>query len=236
MTAAAGRTVWWDFDGTLVSRPLMWPEVGQRLIDRVCTAHGVPPAVLVDGLEMGMPWHRADHAHPELSTPALWWAAVRDRYAEVLSRAGCGSAMDDEGFTAIRADILDSTRYRVFDDVVPVLSRLRERGWRHVVVSNHVPELDDLVTGLRLRPLFDAVVTSGLVGYEKPHRRLFEAAVTSTRPGTPVWMVGDSLEADCHPVGAFCVEPILVRGSASVSHSFRHAPDLWSVLELIGGG
>ena len=81
------------------------------------------------------------------------------------------------GFDALRAEILDARAYSLFDDVVPVLTALREAGWRHVIVSNHVPELADIMTGLGIREFFADVITSGLVGYEKPQAQMFEAAL-----------------------------------------------------------
>jgi putative hydrolase of the HAD superfamily len=84
-----------------------------------------------------------------------------------------------------------------------VLTALSAEGWRHVIVSNHVPELADVVAGLGIRAFFADVITSGLVGYEKPHPQMFEAAVRSAIPGAPIWMIGDNLECDYHPVPAF---------------------------------
>ena len=75
-------------------------------------------------------------------------------------------------------------------------------GRRNVMVSNHIPELTDLVQGLNLTRHFAAIVSSGVVGYEKPHRQLFEAALPHGRPGETVWMIGDNPDADCRPVCA----------------------------------
>lgn len=41
----------------------------------------------------------------------------------------------------VRGTYLDATAWVVYDDVVPTLTRLSGLGWRHVVLSNHVPEL-----------------------------------------------------------------------------------------------
>ena len=90
------------------------------------------------------------------------------------------------------------------------MTALRAQDWRHVIVSNHVPELADIVAGLGIRAFFADVITSGLVGYEKPHARMFEAAVRCAIPGAPVWMIGDNPECDCHPVGAFGANAILI--------------------------
>ena len=40
--------------------------------------------------------------------------------------------------------------WQLFDDTVPALDRLGEAGWRHAVLSNHVPELEQIVAGLGL--------------------------------------------------------------------------------------
>ena len=113
------------------------------------------------------------------------------------------------------------------------MTTLREEGWRHVIVSNHVPELAEIVAGLGIRPFFADVITSGLVGYEKPHAQIFEAAVRCAIPGAPIWMIGDDPECDCHPVGTFGANAILIRAAAPTFE--RHAADLWQAARLITG-
>ena len=130
----------------------------------------------------------------------------------------------------IRQHILDADRYTVFDDVVPVLTALQERGWHHLVVSNHVPELPALIEGLGLASFFDAVISSGVVGYEKPHRRMFETARAHTIGDQPIWMIGDNPSADCVAAMAFGVKAILVRTAEGFE---PRVDDLWGVLRLI---
>ena len=154
-------------------------------------------------------------------------------YADGLSRCGWSHAATPAGFHALRSDILDARAYSLFEDVVPVLTTLREEGWRHVIVSNHVPELAEIVAGLGIRAFFADVITSGLVGYEKPHAQIFEAAVRCAIPGAPIWMIGDDPECDCHPVGTFGANAILIRAAAPTFE--RHAADLWQAARLITG-
>ena len=88
-------------------------------------------------------------------------------------------------FAELRDDILNAGRYVVFDDVVPALRRAAASGWRNLIVSNHVPELESLVSDLGLTPLFESMVCSGVVGYEKPHPLLFEEALRRTGTDRP---------------------------------------------------
>jgi putative hydrolase of the HAD superfamily len=226
-------TIWWDFDGTLVSRPSMWSAAARRLVERASIPCADLPRPLMSALNNDMPWHGANRAHPELSTPELWWARVFATYADGLSRCGWSHAATPAAFGALRSEILDARAYALFDDVVPVLAALSAEGWRHVIVSNHVPELADVVAGLGIGAFFADVITSGLVGYEKPHAHMFQAAVRSAIPGAPIWMIGDNVECDCHPVRAFGAEAILVRAATPAFE--RHAADLWQAARLITG-
>ena len=225
-------TIWWDFDGTLVSRPAMWGEAACSVVRRVAPNRDCPDASLRRAMNHGMPWHRPDGAHPDLATPDQWWECVFRRYVEVFQELGLPEATTPDALDAIRRDVLTPQRYRVFDDVETVLSSLHGAGWTHVIVSNHVPELPDVIEGLDLARHFAAIVTSGIVGYEKPHPRMFETARTHSHVGRPVWMVGDSLTSDCLPVAPFDVKAILVRTRAEPAYE-REAEDLYSVFRLI---
>ena len=231
---ATGRGVlWWDFDGTLVSRPMMWAEVALTLLERHAPDHQVSSGTMADLVSAGMPWHRPECAHPELATPGAWWDAVNRRYAEIFAAIGHPSAATAPALDALREDILDSSRYVVFADVIPALERARAAGWRSLIVSNHIPELAELVDGLDLTRHFAAIVSSGVVGYEKPHRRLFEAALPHVRPGETVWMIGDNPDADCRPVCAPGMGAVLVRGVRAGQFE-REATGLLEALDLIG--
>ena len=224
--------LWWDFDGTLVSRPMMWSEVAIRLLDRHSPGHAVTREVMDAQVSQGMPWHRIDHAHPELSSPALWWEAVSRRYVEIFGTLGLPAVATATAFAELRGDILNAGRYVVFDDVVPALRRAAASGWRNLIVSNHVPELESLVSDLGLTPLFESMVCSGVVGYEKPHPLLFEEALRRTGADRPIWMIGDNASADCAPVCAMGNNAVLVR-SAAIGTFERRADDLPGALDLI---
>jgi putative hydrolase of the HAD superfamily len=230
MGASTG-VVWWDFDGTLVSRPMMWAEVALRLLERHAPRHQVSFETMADLVSEGMPWHRADCAHPELSTSGAWWDAVNQRYHAIFAALGYPSAATAQALDALRDDILDTGRYMLFDDVVPALERSRAAGRRNMIVSNHIPELPALVEGLGLTRHFDAIVSSGVVGYEKPHRRLFEAALRHVQPGETVWMIGDNPDADCRPVCELGMNAVLVRGAGGGLFE-REAVGLMEALDL----
>ena len=101
--------------------------------------------------------------------------------------------------------------WRAFGDTVPALEKLSARGWRHVILSNHVPELGEIVRGLRLDSYIDEIVTSAVTGFEKPHAEAFAAVLRQRRHGEPVWMVGDNPDADVAGARRAGLPAILVR-------------------------
>ena len=223
-------TLWWDFDGTLVHRPAMWAEAGHRVLARHRPDLASSAEQFHHPLSIGLPWLRPDLGHPDLATTDEWWQAVYRHYADVYTAMGWSISDTHTALPDIRQHILDAAGYTVFDDVVPVLTVLQEQGWRHLVVSNHVPELPALIEGLGLASFFDAVISSGVVGYEKPHRRMFEAAREHTACDRSIWMIGDNPSADCVAATAFGVNAILVRTAEGFE---PRVDDLWGVMRMV---
>jgi putative hydrolase of the HAD superfamily len=130
----------------------------------------------------------------------------------------------------VRERIIDPAAYEVFPDTEPALARLQDAGWRHAIVSNHVPELEELVSALGLRLWFDAVHTSASIGYEKPHPRIYSVArVAAQAPA--LWMVGDSVLTDVVGAERVGLRGILVR--AEDPRARRRAEDLDTAADLI---
>jgi putative hydrolase of the HAD superfamily len=144
---------------------------------------------------------------------------------------GCSRAAADELVGKVRCDILDPSQYKLFDDAVPTLTQLQREGWHHVVLSDHVPELEGLIRGLGIADHFERVFTSARIGFEKPHPRIFEVALAEISFVGPIWMLGDSVDADCFPARHLGIDAILVRTN---DERYRpRAADLPGAVELI---
>lgn len=66
--------------------------------------------------------------------------------------------------------------FAVFDECVPVLRGLRKAGMRLGVISDWQKGLTHFCEELGIGHYLDVVVASSEVGYQKPNRRLFQAA------------------------------------------------------------
>ena len=70
----------------------------------------------------------------------------------------------------------DSSRWRAYDDVLPAMERLAERGLRLGIISNWDSRLAGILGGLGFDEYIQTVVSSAEVGLHKPDPRIFEMA------------------------------------------------------------
>ena len=64
-----------------------------------------------------------------------------------------------------------------FDDVLPAMDMLKSQALTLGMISNMNRDGGELTEGLGLTPYLDFAVTSGEVGWEKPHAPIFLAAL-----------------------------------------------------------
>jgi putative hydrolase of the HAD superfamily len=227
------RFVIWDFDGTLAWREGMWSGCALDVLDEHAPGHGVSIERLRTALRGGFPWHAWEEAHPHLSEPGRWWELVERRVAAAFEEVWAGADAAAMA-SALRARYLDVTvGWQLFVDTEPALRSLSAEGWRHLVLSNHVPELPELVDGLGLAPYLDGVLTSAAIGYEKPHPQAFRMALAACGDPAEAWMVGDNPHADVEGAEAVGLPAILVR---TQGNAHRQADGLDGAAALILAG
>jgi putative hydrolase of the HAD superfamily len=225
------RVIFWDFDRTLAYRPRGWSGTMLDILLEVEPNSRLTRDHFAPFTNEGFPWDTPEIPHPELVTADLWW----QRIEVLIARGYLGVGLDQETAHLLarrfRARYLDLAGWIVYDDVHSTLTKLVDLGWRHIIVSNHIPELPELVDALGLGSLIEAVITSARVAYEKPNKEIFRIA--QTLAGTPevCWMVGDNPVADVLGAESAGIKGILVRSS---HHKVaRSCIDLNGVVDIV---
>ncbi|CAK9227961.1 unnamed protein product [Sphagnum troendelagicum] len=95
------------------------------------------------------------------------------RYA-VATATGCA---DEAYFEELYQHFAKGNAWKVADGAVDALEHLRTAGVKLAVVSNFDSRLRPVLQDLQVYTLFDAVIISAEVGYEKPAQEIFEAAL-----------------------------------------------------------
>lgn len=146
-----------------------------------------------------------------------WW---RRLVREVFDR------QEFDQFELFFSDVFEHYRrpsaWVVYDDVIPVLKRLKSIGMKTAVVSNFDTRLIDLHSGLGLLEYFDYLGISSRDGAAKPDPLIFQLALErlGIRSEQAVH-VGDSLREDVEGALAAGVFPLLLDRSGAIPDNDR---------------
>ncbi len=188
MKARKIQAITFDAGGTLL---YPYPAVG-AIYAEVMSQHGL--ILDPDRLEAGFrrAWKNA-HQIPRVSvsetTEKEWWRRV---VRETLN--GLGEPSDFEAlFCDLWSAFAEPRRWRLHDEAEETLRVLRKRSYRLLILSNWDSRLRLLLVGLGIASLFDDLIISSEVGFEKPDRRIFQVAENRLAlPADRFLHVGDS--------------------------------------------
>jgi len=184
-----------------------------------------------------------------------WWRRFVERVAEHLSVRLAerpepadspwldGSEKLPERIRFAAAELYErfahAESYELYPDALSTLGALRQAGLALAVVSNWDARLEGVLAGLGIAPLIDATVYSSAVGYEKPDRRIFEAALgrigVSARASVHV---GDRARDDVEGAAALGMRTILLdrRGRHGACEADRTVRSLDEIPRLVLAG
>lgn len=202
----------WDFDGTLGYRVEAWRGPLVEVLLREIPESTLTAADFRPHLQGGFRWHNPERAHRAGLSSDDWWAELHPVFENAFRLAAGLSDGDAQRMArAVRGCYLEPEYWRLFDDVLPCLTDWTRDGWQHVVLSNHVPELPQIIECLGLAPHIERIFNSAETGYEKPHPQAFLNVIETLGSVDALWMIGDNVTADVGGAKAAGISAILVR-------------------------
>jgi HAD superfamily hydrolase (TIGR01549 family) len=224
------RYVLWDFDGTLAARPGNWGSAIQEAALLYPVAKELCWERVVPLLSYGLPWHEPGIPHRNLSSPQLWWEHVERAIADKFSALGYEEQHLLPLAKLTRQAYINPNRWITIDGAPEVLASLRRTHWANIIVTNHVPEVSDILQSLLLSEYVTKIFCSAELGIEKPHPEFFPSVLAALGSSRDVWVIGDSEAADIAPAHALGLRTVLVGGvskiaDACVSH-LSEIPDI----------
>lgn len=222
--------VLWDFDYTLAYRDGKWTQSLINILEN--NGYSDPdPDKISPFFKTALPWNRWREAHDEYFEGKSWWDFVNGVVSDAVCAAGVPDRENRKLTEQFRGEYLRLETWHLFEETERNLQRSRDRGFANIIVSNHTPELEWLAEKLGIREYFDLVLTSALVGYDKPHPELYKRAEESGRFDR-IYMVGDNYRADVLGGNDRGYISILVRGE-NLNNYKRFAPTLDGIWEFI---
>ena len=126
-----------------------------------------------------------------------YWLKFIQRASELATGEMIGDRLAIEGLKKLHERFGGDDAWQVFEDALPALETLRQRGVRLAVVSNWDSRLPDVLKALSLDTWFETVVVSHFEGVEKPDAAIFHRALERTGvDAREAIHVGDSPELD----------------------------------------
>ncbi len=197
--------LFWDFDGTLV-----YPN--KRFIDTFLnSARGI--CFSREDVENHFlsiyPWLNFDVSYPD-KTGDEWWNTFLANISPLFKKYN----VSDTDAEKIRADfksaMICKNTYTLYEDAKEVLSTLKKRGWVHYILSNNYPELSQIVENFGISDMFEEVIVSSNVGFEKPRQELYAYALARANHPENAYMIGDNPIADIKGGNAAGLKTVLV--------------------------
>jgi putative hydrolase of the HAD superfamily len=210
----AEKYLMWDFGKTLSRHGAVWSNSVIEAIRQTHPEKTVSPEKIRPIFAKGFPWHTPEIAHDHIETADQWWSELMQ---PILNQVFGTLEIPESEFESImqiaRLECLKIKHWTLFEDVIPLLETTSAHGWKHVILSNHVPELEEIVLNLGIRHHFEHVFTSGIVGFEKPHPRIFDFALSKIGAESQIIMIGDNFEHDIEGAARYGIPGILVTKS-----------------------
>lgn len=126
-----------------------------------------------------------------------YWLQFIQRAAELATGEMIGDRLATAGLKKLHEHFGGVDAWQLFDDALPALEALHQRGARLAVVSNWDSRLPDVLKNLSLDHWFEAVVVSHFEGVEKPSATIFHRAIELLGANAnDALHVGDSVELD----------------------------------------
>jgi putative hydrolase of the HAD superfamily len=222
------RAVLFDVDFTIAKPgPELGPEGYQRLGERFGLS--LDPSRYAEAREKAVEGIRR---HPELEHDEEIWVAFTERIIR-----GMGGAAESAYQCAVEMTKAweHAQHFELYEDALPVLELLRERGLKIGLVSNTGRDLDAFIAHHRLD--VDAAVASGAHGKTKPHESIFRVVLErlAVDPADAA-MVGDSLVDDVEGARALGMRAFLLDRRDQFLEVEDRLPDLYALPAALGLG
>ncbi len=220
----------WDFDGTLAYCNHLWSGSVSRALNETVSGHTVTFQDIRRCNTSGFTWHTPDEDFTDL-VGEKWWEFMNAHFFRSFVSLGIDEKQAKIASEKVKDIIMLPSNYNLFDDAVAVLEKAKEKGHTNIILSNNYPELEDITDALGITKFFDKLIVSGLVGYDKPRKEIFDI-VKSFYPDEDFVMIGDNPVADIIGGKAAGMTTVLVHKGydKNADYCFDNLLDICSIM------
>ena len=210
----------WDFDGTLAYRDGMWSATLLSLLNKN-GINDISIEKIRPYLQIGFSWHNSEYSHKEFFKGKTWDEYYDKYFYEIFLNIGIKEDIAKKLSKNVIIEYMDKTKWFIYDDVVEMLEKTIEIGYKNFILSNHVPELTVIVENVGLKKYFNGIYSSANIGYEKPNLNVFKYVLKDLGVDKNTCIIiGDSFNADIKGGEKSGIKSILVRSKNTENYKW----------------
>lgn len=197
-------------------------DEGLRLSDD--EAHAVADARIRRFIDL-VAAHEDGHFSHDPEESRRFWIRF---YIEFLGELGVEPDRAESLGGVIYSEMTQPHRYRVFDDVLPLMDALARAGIQMALVSNWEAFLDGMLDDLGIGGHLEVRAISGIEGIEKPNPEIYRRALKRAGADpSEVVHIGDDPRSDAEPAAA------LGMGAILIDRRGRHPDSGWPTITTL---
>jgi HAD superfamily hydrolase (TIGR01549 family) len=180
-----------------------------------------------------MHWRNEDSRSPIDKRPLEEKINFYTEYATMILQ-GAGIEISRDTALQLLAKIRGHKwEFKVYDDTLPTLKELKNRGLIIGLVSNVVQDMEPTYTELGIQPYLDFKVTSSEVGCDKPRPEIFMAALdkAKVKPEESIF-IGDQYHLDIVGARGVGIKAVLIDRN-DYSPEITDCPRIHSLTEIM---
>jgi putative hydrolase of the HAD superfamily len=186
----------WDFDGTLAWRCSGdWEIILLKLISEKYPDFHIRLHEFENIIQPVFYWNQPNVAHIELNTSTKWWDELKSRIVKAVSQFIPREYAVDI-VNSLRDNYINPSQWILFPEAYETLKMLEKKGFYNIILTNHVPELGQIIEYFGLNSIVKYIYNSASIGYEKPNPLLFNYVFNQIPREQIIAFIGNSMRAD----------------------------------------
>lgn len=221
-----------DFDHTLAYRDGMWTTTIYELLQENGYKE-IEKEEIEPFTKKGYPWHEFEIPHGIFFKNLSWWGFMEKMVETTLIKLKINAIEANNLSKLFRSKYLNIKKWHLFEDTYDALEKANENNYNCYILSNHTPELRQIITGLKIDTFIKKVYNSAEIGYEKPHHKIFQALLNDLKDEPENFiMIGDNYISDITGARSNSINAIMVRSENSFNYKY-YCKDLKNIFVII---
>lgn len=200
------KAIFWDCDGTLVRDNASFKCSLLRALQEF--GYSVEEEEVKSFLKGACSWNKPEEDHSDANGEE-WWERLLVGMRGFCEEQGVTPTGAVSVCNAFRKNVI-SYEYEAYPEAKKVLRHFSEMGYKHYIISNNFPELQEVFVRLSLDEEIEGYFTSASVGYDKPRKEIYEYATAKAGNPEVRYMIGDNPVADYEGSLNAGMKPVLV--------------------------